>query len=144
MPSRLIALAQNGQGNIGTNPPGGQNSLVPVPVRLSTTGQPSATLYLTIQFSTIIENSGSERQIGAGAVGPAPVRMIDAASGQVIDPIPDIASGQRLVLAIAVTDATGKVTGLEAADTALPYRRRAVAQGWASYASDEAVWRVAS
>ena len=54
---RLIVLATQGRGDIGSNPPGGNHNPVTVPVDLDTSGLAGATdtsYYLTIQFSEIL------------------------------------------------------------------------------------------
>ena len=58
---RLTPLSALGHGDIGANPPGGQNQEVPVPVHLPLGSQPGKTVYVTIQFSEIMrpaEGSG--------------------------------------------------------------------------------------
>jgi hypothetical protein len=124
---QLITLAQKGQGDLGTNPPAGQHSPIRVPVHLSTTNRPKTTLYLTLRYQTITDpNSGSS---GKDVQTPwLRLQLARDANGQPIKPITTIESGTDLVLAIVVTDASGKVTELKAADKALPYRRRLVGQ----------------
>jgi hypothetical protein len=101
---------------------------VDVPVsQLTTVGQISQMLYLTIQFAEVLrptEGSGGRWE----SVPWLQIQPTRDQNGQVLNPIPELATGTALVLAIIITDATGKISELRASDALLPYRRRLAGQ----------------
>ncbi len=110
----MIVLSTSGHGDIGADPPNGNNNevAVPVPLPLSLVGQKS---YVTIQFSQINRvNEGS-----GGRMEQVPwVRLqpVTGAGAYVDD-------GTSVILAIVNVSGGGTLTTLSESDGALPYRR---------------------
>ena len=117
---RLIVLATEGSGDIGVNPPGGDNEEVDVPVPLTTSGHADQTVYVTIQFSEILriaEGSGGRRE-------QVPwLRLQPVAGSEAF-----VDDGTSIILAIAVIDADGNLSELKNQDSALPFRRNLIGE----------------
>jgi hypothetical protein len=115
---QLIVLSDAGHGDIGADPPNGNNNEQPVPVHLPLASQASKTVYVTIQFSQILraaEGSGGRlEQVPWLRLQPT------AGAGAYVD------DGVSVILAIVVIDAAGNLSALKEADGALPFGRRAM------------------
>jgi hypothetical protein len=111
----LIVLSSSG--NIGTNPPGGQNQEVTVPVRLDLSNFDGQTRYVTIQFSEILRlNEGA-----GGRFEQVPWLRLQSPSDYVDD-------GSSILLAIVVIGADGKLAELKLQNSELNHRRRLIGE----------------
>lgn len=117
---KLIVLATTGHGDIGNNPPIGDNNEVPVPVNLPLGGHASSTVYLTIQFSQILRASEGS----GGRLEQVPWLRLQPTAG----PGAYVDDGTSVILAIAVINAGGTLVSLKAQDGALTYRRRTLGE----------------
>jgi hypothetical protein len=121
----LISLSPIGHGDIGPNPPGGQNTEKTVPVDLSELlGSQSAyknkTVYITIQFSEIMR--GAEGS--GGRMEQVPWIRLQPTSGAGAY----IHDGQSVILAVADIDGAGDLDLLEAKHGSATYSRQVIGQ----------------
>jgi hypothetical protein len=116
----LISLSLDGQGDIGSNPPGAQHNAVSVPVQLGLGSHAGQSVYVTIQFSEMMR--GAEGSGGRMEQVPwIQLQPVAGASAYVND-------GVSVILAIADINAAGNLTALRAEDSAVAYGRRVIGQ----------------
>jgi hypothetical protein len=116
----LIALAAEGQADVGADRPGEPGQQIDPPFRLSTTGRESGTHYLCIQFAqTLRFTEGS-----CGKLEQTPwLRLLPSAG----DASP-IEAGEAIVLALVEVDAAGAATVHDRVE-GLAHRRQLGGQG---------------
>lgn len=117
---QLIVLSTTGQGDIGTDPPGGNSNPVPVPVALPLTTLAGSQAYVTIQFAEINQvNEGS-----GGRLEQIPWIRLQATSGAgaYVD------DGSSVILGIVTISMAGTLNLLEATNGALAYGRKSVGE----------------
>ena len=114
---RLIVLATQGRGDIGSNPPGGNHNPLAVPVALDTSGLDQDSYYLTIEFSEILrfDDGGA----GCGRLEQAPWLRLQPVSGFTDD-------GSSVVLAVVTLDSDGNIVSLTHQDISTPLARHLV------------------
>lgn len=114
---RLIALADDGTGDIGANPPGAQHEEVPTPVALPLAGHGGQRYYVTIAYSEILridEGSGGRLEV-------VPWVRLQPVSG----PGAYVDDGASVILAIVDVAANDTLGQLLASDhPTLPHGRR--------------------
>lgn len=115
---QFIVLSPDGHGNIGADPPHGNNNEVQVPVHLPLAAATGTTVYVTVQFAQILRSlegsGGRQEQVPWIRLQPT------TGAGAYVD------DGTSVILAIAAVDGAGKLTSLKEADAALPFARRSV------------------
>lgn len=117
---RMIVLADDGHGDIGANPPGGQHNEVTVPVTLGF-GSHTGPVYVTIQYSEILRDSEG----AFGRLELAPWIQIEPVSGD--DAY--VHDGEAVILAVAEIDATtGALVDLQPARSDFNHGRRVIGQ----------------
>jgi len=115
---QFIALSPDGHGNIGADPPHGNNNEVQVPVHLPLATMAGRTAYVTIQFAQILRSQegsgGRQEQVPWLRLQPT------SGAGAYVD------DGTCIILAIAAVDAGGNLASLKETDGALPFGRSTV------------------
>ena len=117
---RLIVLATEGRGDLGSNPPGGNHNPVTVPVELDPStfaGETDTSYYLTIQFSEILrfDDGGA----GCGRLEQAPWLRLQPVSEFRED-------GTAVVLAVVTLDTSDQIVALAHQDSSLPVGRHLI------------------
>lgn len=115
---RLIVLSTTGQGDIGNDPPIGDNNPVAVPVPLPLAAQAGNKVYITIQYSTI--NRVAEGSGGRLEQVPWIRLQPTAGAGAYVD------DGSSVILGIVNISGAGTITTLVPTDGALAYGRRSL------------------
>ena len=112
---RLIVLATEGRGDLGTNPPGNNHELVSVPVEFNTSSFAATSYYLTIQFSEYTNYNDPGSNI-CGRLEQAPWLRLQPVSGFTDD-------GTAVVLAVVTLDSSGNIVALAHQDSSLAVTR---------------------